>query len=104
MAERLPPEGESEHQPVFQTTKLTWRLLPPGRRITEHIAGQQYFRTSKAKSWDRERLVLLDSLQPLEWYEGAHLGQTVYFVAVFKRVAIWGRYVVLRVVGFQVNA
>ena len=88
------------HGRRIQATKLTWRVLPHGRRIVEyiadqHIAGQHFVQTGQGKSWDRERLDLLDDLKPLKWYEGAHLGQTVYYVAVFDRVAIadtpdWG--------------
>ena len=35
-----------------------------------------------------ERLLWLDSLGPSSWFRGQNLGNTVYFVAVFERVAI----------------
>lgn len=61
----------------------------------DHVAHQNSVRTHEAKPFECERLAVLDSLKPTAWYEGAHLGHTVYFVAVYDRVAIadtpeWG--------------
>jgi hypothetical protein len=80
---------------------LTWSVLPPGQRIVDYLARQKSVRTGHDTSRDREhpecveRFGLLDSLRPLAWYRGAHLGHTVYFVAIFDGVAIadtpeWG--------------
>jgi hypothetical protein len=85
----------SQQVPVRTPTQLTWSVLPPGQRIVDHVARQSSARAWEGRSWDHERLALLDSLKPTAWYRGAHLGHTIYFVAVFDRVAIadtpeWG--------------
>lgn len=95
IAHRLAARVKPEQQQGDQGVKLTWSVLPPGRRIVDHIMSRDFVRTDQGRYWDRERLALLDNLKPLKWYEGAHLGRTVYFVAVFERVAIadtpeWG--------------
>ncbi len=69
--------------------KLHWKVLPPGgwRRFTDG-ANQAVQARSTVERHAPERLVLLDSLKPKQWYVGSHLGESVYVVAEFDHVAI----------------
>jgi len=70
----------------LMATCLNWRVLPRGR-VAMRARGLGESRSGNG-SRDGGRIEFLDSLTPLQWYEGSHLGETIYLVAEFPSVAI----------------
>lgn len=85
--ETLPPPTSAapEAGHPIRMTRLEWRLLPPGRSPKMQGAGLS---NPTSAGHAGGRIEFIHSLGPLNWYEGSHLGETVYVVAEFPNVAI----------------
>ncbi len=81
-----------------RVTTLNWEVLPMGfwrswaASNSKDNAGMPI---GPLSTEEIERLSFLDNLGPRAWYEGSHLGQRIYYVAVFDKVAVadcleWG--------------
>lgn len=87
----------ASHVAPIRPIRLTWEVLPMGWWKSINLPGprgqgenRRHLNTERI-----ERLSFLESLGPKSWYEGSHLGERIYFVAVFNRVAVadcptWG--------------
>lgn len=78
--------------------QLTWEILPKGWwRLGQHAGFPRVGAnaTHPDASVRLERLIFLDTLNPIAWYAGSHLGDRRYYVATFPGVAVadtpdWG--------------
>ena len=76
-------------EPISHPLYLDWEVLPPGQ--VRRLIGGGFGTGPKsdvAEANRPERLRLLEDLAPTAWYTGSHLGQRLYLVALFDRVAI----------------
>ena len=81
--------------PSARVRPLSWQVLPPGAWKRANFGMRVDAAQTVVRRFEPKRLQLLDGLGPSAWYSGSHLGQTVYLVAVFERVAVadtpdWG--------------
>lgn len=75
-------------QLASRAKSLTWQVLPPGG--WKKFLSSPYARhvDEAAPQFCPERLAVLDTFGPQEWYAGSQLGHTVYMVAIFDRFAV----------------
>lgn len=84
--QKLLAEAFAAAEQADVTQYLDWEVLPPGEAGVERILGG-------GGEWvtgrpDPRRLKFLLSLRPWQCYRGSSLGQRVYIVAVFPKVAV----------------
>jgi hypothetical protein len=68
--------------------QLDWEVLPAGWWNRRHASQLDDGGIGLVTDWDEDRLRFLDSLSPRMRYSGSHLGQRLYFVAVFDKLVV----------------
>lgn len=69
-------------------TRLDWEVLPPGWWQRPVVHAKPKRRSALLSSGELERIVALNKLSPKAWYVGSHLGEELYYVAVFNNVVV----------------